>query len=152
MSATLLESERETGMDCSFAFPRRSCKPPLRFRPGFRWKVDQVIASRKGSIHDRRDAIQLRLDQTPPVLAEGNNSDFSIGEILLISKIFIGRQQKIETRLLGDTKQITVEKHAPTLLVSGFNNVAGKELAKREWRCLIEQDQHQRASRGASKL
>jgi hypothetical protein len=37
-------------------------------------------------------------------------------------------------------------------LVGGFDGVAGKELAEREWRCLIEQDQHLRASSGASKL
>jgi hypothetical protein len=59
---------------------------------------------------------------------------------------------KIEAGFLGDAKQTAVEQRAPTLLVSGFDDVTRKKLVERVWRCVIDQDQHQRASSGTSKL
>jgi hypothetical protein len=74
----------------------------------------------------------MRFNQAPTVLTKCDNRNLAVCQVLLISEILIGGQQEVEPSFFRDTQQIAVEKVAPSLLISRFDDVAGKELAKRD--------------------
>jgi hypothetical protein len=88
--------------------------------------------------HHVRNPLQRGLNQTPSVPAESHNCNFAVAEILLIGEVLVGRQENIESGLLGDAQQFAVKERAPSLLMGGSDIVSGKRIADADRRSLIE--------------
>lgn len=80
----------------------------------------------------------------PSCLPKQYNREFAAGEILLVPNVLVRCQQQIEARTLGRVEQFAVLERRPTLLSRRPNRVTRKELAERNRRPLIEQNEHYR--------
>jgi hypothetical protein len=69
-------------------------------------------------VHGRHNALNMGLDQPPSALSEHDYSDFAGGEILLIAKVLIGRQQDLKPGCLGSAQQFPIFQLVPTACTS----------------------------------
>jgi hypothetical protein len=99
---------------------------------------NQGIAPGFCRAHRFCDSLQRRLDQAPSVPAKRHNCNFAVAEILLIGEVFVGRQENIESGLLGDPQQFAVKERAPSLLTCGSDIMSEKRIADADRRSLIE--------------
>ena len=80
--------------------------------------------------------------------SQNDNRDSPPRKVLLIPHIPVGREQQVEARFFGCSKQVSIAEHRPTLLGSSADQMAGEVLADWNWSCLIEENLHRAMLRG----
>jgi hypothetical protein len=78
------------------------------------------------------------LDQTPSVPGESHDRNFSIAQILLMSKVSIRRKQKVESRLLRHAQQFSVKQRTPSLLTRRLDDMVSKRIPYANRRSLVK--------------
>ena len=74
----------------------------------------------------------IGLDEWPALLRQEHDGDFSTGQVLLVSDIFVSGNHAIEATGFGGTQQIPVFLFLPSTLGGSFNKVRLKMPA--HWR------------------
>jgi hypothetical protein len=84
----------------------------------------------------------MKAESRPLLLTENYYRYPACGKILLIAHILVSREQEIEAGLFRCDQQIAIAKHIPALLSRCADCVALKVWTDRDWRCLIEENEH----------
>jgi hypothetical protein len=91
---------------------------------------------------------EMALNARPARRQQNDDRQLSIREALLITQILIGCHQRVETRGLGLTQQLTVLELTPPQFVGGSNVMFSKVCAQRDGRALVKEDAHLRNLQG----
>lgn len=100
------------------------------------------IGTRAKSGNRGCNRVRVRADSRPTGGQQHHDGEAAAGEILLIAKILIGRDDGFETGGLGGAQEVTVLQIAPVSFVGRGDLVSGQETPKRRGCSLIEQDAH----------
>ena len=83
----------------------------------------------------------MTLDFWPTRGGQNQNGNFSSGEILLVLKIFVGRDEQVKFRL-GFAEQVAVAQIRPAFFKGSGDGVFGECAAERSGRSLVEKNFH----------
>jgi hypothetical protein len=86
-------------------------------------------------VDGRNNSINVAAQNWPLLIADYNKRNLSARQILLVTHVFVGRQQKLEARRLRCRYQFAVEEPVPAAF-NGFNNdVAFESCSEAEREC-----------------
>src|SRR5579862_8652370 len=104
-------------------------------------QVGYTITTREEGQHCICDVASVPLYTRPACSRKNQNRKATPGQILLIRKVLIGGDQNVEIAFCR-SKQFTVIELGPPHLIRGRHVVAGKMVAQRCRRALVEQYPH----------
>lgn len=91
--------------------------------------------------HGLGDLFRVLLDFRPACRRQNQNRELPAGEILLIPKVLVGRDEDGKG-IFGGGQQMTVAQIRPAHFVSGGNFMAGQVSAQRNRCAVVKQDFH----------
>ncbi len=91
--------------------------------------------------------MSVTIEHRPRGIAENDEAQLPLLEVLLISQIFVGRNENIEARFVRRTEQITVGKYVPTKFFGFCYRVTLQKRRERRWGSMIKEDPHLFVSR-----
>jgi hypothetical protein len=101
------------------------------------------VATRRGRIDGRPDSFNVTARDRPLRVAQDYESDFAAGKVLLMSNVFVGRQQNFEPGGFSDLQQLAVSKFLLPAIDCFHHGVAFKGMSQRRGDAVIEQNEHQ---------
>ncbi len=125
-------------------FPIPCCKGVLLERD-----VNLGIAARRGRIHCEDNHFNVATQSGPLLIADNHKRDFPAFQVLLVTHVFVSRQQNLETRTLRSCYQLAIGKSVPSAFSCFNNNVVFESISKRGGRAVIEEYQHRPLGRAA---
>ena len=84
------------------------------------------------------DALNVRFKLWPLLLSQNDARDFSSCEILLVTYVLVGRQQKVKTCGFGSRYECAVSSPLPSAFNRFNNDVALESISKRGRGAVIE--------------
>jgi hypothetical protein len=84
------------------------------------------------------------------LIADHHKRDVPAFQVLLVTHVFVGRQQKLETCRLGSRYQFAVSKPVPSALDSFDHDMALEGIAKGRRCAVIEEYEHRPLGRRAA--
>ena len=100
------------------------------------------ITARRGCIHGGYDPFNVVAQSGPLLIADHHKRDFATGQVLLVTHVFVGRQQKLETFRLSCRYELAVSKSVPSAFYRFNNDVALEGVSKRSGGAVIEEYGH----------
>ncbi len=89
------------------------------------------VTPRSGRIHSGRNPFNVSAQGGPLLIAENHERDFPAFQILLVTYVFVSRQQKIETLRLSSRYQFAVHQPVPSAFDCFNHDVALEGISKR---------------------
>ena len=101
-------------------------------------------------IHSGYNPFNVAAQSGPLLIADNHERDFPGFQVLLVTDVFVSRQQKLETCRLSSRYQFAVKK--PVLSsFDGFNHhMALERMPERGWSTVIKEYEHRPLGRGAA--
>jgi hypothetical protein len=122
------------------------------FRDGglLEWYVHFGITAGSRCIHSGYNPFNVAAQSGPLLIGDNHERDFPAFQVLLVTDVFVSRQQKLETCRLSSRYQFAVKKPVPSSF-DGFNHhMALERIPERGWSAVIEEYEHQPLGRGAA--
>ena len=105
----------------------------------FEWDVHLGVTAGCRCIHSGYNPFNIAAQCGPLLIADNHERDFPGFQLLLVTDVFVSRQQKLETCRLSSRDQFTVKKPVPSSF-GGFNHhVALERIPERGWSTVIKE-------------
>src|SRR5258708_18431877 len=91
-------------------------------------------------------ALNVQFEHGPLGISEHNDGNLTAYQVLLVTDIFVSRQEHIEPALFRRPQQFPVCHSIPSQILRSLDHMAFEKWADRGWGSVVEEHQHQRAS------
>ena len=104
--------------------------------------LDFGVASGDCGIHSRQDSLNVLLQDGPLLVAENHEGNSPSSQVLLVTNVFVGRQQNVKAVCFGRRYQVAVQQPVPASFNRLDRDVPFESVTKGGRYTVIEEDAH----------
>jgi len=108
------------------------------------------VTARSCCIHSGHNLFDMAAQSGPLLIADNHERDFPAFQVLLVTDVFIGGHQNIETFRLGNRYQFAVQKPVPSSFDGLNHNMSLECRPERRWGTVVKEYEHRVLKRGTA--